>query len=106
MRTAALMAELREALGGASGGSPRAGARNGPALPCGPAPANRELLDRLRKATIAQIGVGRSGVRLRTVTLLKFLGDRAVAVEAVRSRLPEDFAQRLGAVRVHSEAKD
>jgi ethanolamine ammonia-lyase small subunit len=36
-------------------------------------------------------------VRLRTPTLLRWLGDRAVAVEAVRSTLPDDFAARLGA---------
>jgi ethanolamine ammonia-lyase small subunit len=101
------MAELREALAGAP--SPDAPpSRRGfePRLPCGPAPANRELLERLRKATIAQVGVGRAGVRLRTKTLLKFLGDRAVAVEAVRSQLPADFAARLGAVLVHTEARD
>src|SRR5689334_17351459 len=102
MRTAALMAELRDALGGrspeASAPVHTAGGSLEPRLPCGPAPADRALLDSLKKATIAQIGVGRAGVRLRTQTLLKFLGDRAVAVEAVRSQLPGDFAQRLGAV--------
>ncbi len=104
MRTQALMAELRESLVGkpSSASSPS----GKPRLSCGPAPANRELLDRLKSATIAQIGVGRAGVRLRTSTLLKFLGDRAVAVEAVRSQLPEDFARRIEAVRVHSEATD
>ncbi len=100
------MAELRESLGEKAMPAPSTQPGSGPTLPCGPAPADRALLDRLKKATIAQIGVGRAGVRLRTPTLLRFLGDRAVAVEAVRSQLPADFAQRIGAVKVHSEAKD
>jgi ethanolamine ammonia-lyase small subunit len=114
------MAELRDTLAGGAGGvsrdelsppgfasrkSVRAGALE-PRLPCGPAPFDRELLERLKAATVAQIGVGRAGVRLRTKTLLKFLGERAVAVEAVRSELPKDFAQRLGAIAVKSEARD
>jgi ethanolamine ammonia-lyase small subunit len=96
------MDELRAALGGAPGRA-TAGA---PVLPCGPAPASPELLEKLRASTVAQIGVGRAGVRLRTATYLKWLGDRAIAVEAVRSQLPPGFAERLGAVAVKSEARD
>lgn len=131
MRTHTLMQELRERLRGAgpapAGGAPRAssgpseggfvtpllpGARSPapegwPRLPCGPAPADRGLLERLKQATVAQIGVGRAGVRLRTSTLLKFLGDRAVAVEAVRSQLPDGFARQVdAAVEVHTRASD
>jgi ethanolamine ammonia-lyase small subunit len=117
MRTHALMVELRERLLGKEEGDsvrPERGTAAGgpeskdwPRLPCGPAPADRDLLERLRKATIAQIGVGRAGVRLRTTTLLKFLGDRAVAVEAVRSKLPESFATTIGAaVQVKTLARD
>mgnify|MGYP001372806069 CR=1 FL=1 len=134
MRTHSLMQELRERLRGAAPGSlapssPARGAASAqgadgvvtpllpgqtsrvpegwPQLPCGPAPADRELLERLKQATVAQVGVGRAGVRLRTSTLLKFLGDRAVAVEAVRSQLPEGFARQVeAAVEVHSRASD
>ncbi|MBI3726685.1 ethanolamine ammonia-lyase subunit EutC [bacterium] len=113
MRTQKLMEELRASLTGRSAlaGSPGApresrSRRARPELPCGPAPADRELLEKLKAATIAQIGVGRAGVRLRTATFLKFLGDRAVAVEAVRSTLALDFAARLSAVEVQSEARD
>lgn len=118
MRTQALMEELRARLGGGRlGGTPAAplhgsaaepvrpllpGVRgqvpaDWPRLPCGPAPADPALLERLKQATVAQVGVGRAGVRLRTTTLLKWLGDRAVAVEAVRSQLPPDFARQVGA---------
>jgi ethanolamine ammonia-lyase small subunit len=110
------MAELRAALGETPGGQvpsaspsasrPSSRTSGGPQLPCGPAPADKALLERLKKSTIAQIGVGRAGVRLRTPVLLKFLADRAVAVEAVRSQLPADFAARIGAVKVHTEARD
>ncbi len=112
MRTHALMQELRARLtgGDAAAAHPRAGAAppaDWPRLPCGPAPADAALLERLRAATIAQIGVGRAGVRLRTPTLLRWLGDRAVAVEAVRSRLPDDFGRRIGAaVEAQTFARD
>lgn len=131
MRTHALMQELRTRLGGvapapydapASRAAPGAAGHvepllpgkplppvpeGWPRLPCGPAPANPQLLDQLKRATIAQIGVGRAGVRLRTRTLLKFLGDRAVAVEAVRSQLPDGFAGQVGAaLEVHTHAPD
>lgn len=109
MRTHALMQELRARLAGTDG-APSSTSRvadDWPRLPCGPAPADRALLDRIKAATIAQVGVGRAGVRLRTPTLLKWLGDRAVAVEAVRSTLPDDFARRIGAVvEVQSLAHD
>jgi ethanolamine ammonia-lyase small subunit len=97
------MAELRESLVGGQGARER---RREPHLPCGPAPADASLLERLRGATVAQIGVGRSGVRLRTATLLRFLEERAVAVEAVRSTLAPDFAERISAVAVESRARD
>src|SRR5579871_1254807 len=115
MRTQKLMEELRASLstaplrGSESKRAPTRARERGafvPQLPCGPAPADRELLGRLVASTVAQIGVGRAGTRLRTTTLLRFLGDRAVAVEAVRSTLPQDFAERLRAVEVQSEARD
>lgn len=112
MRTHALMQDLRARLEGAAPSAPP-GARPAPPpaewprLPCGPAPADAALLEKLKASTIAQIGVGRAGVRLRTSTLLRWLGDRAVAVEAVRSTLPDDFARRIGAaVEVQTLARD
>lgn len=111
MRTFALMQELRDRLapGASTPSTPAAAAPSSdwPRLPCGPAPKDRALLERCKKATIAKIGVGRAGVRLRTKTLLEFLAGRAVAVEAVRSRLPDGFAAQVNAaVQVHTEAKD
>lgn len=111
MRTFALMQELRERLA-PEASTPAASAAtpppsDWPRLPCGPAPKDRALLERCRKATIAKIGVGRAGPRLRTKTLLEFLAGRAVAVEAVRSRLPDGFAAQVNAaVQVHTDAKD
>lgn len=113
MRTHALMQELRARLTGGEAPTDGLAARRGappgdwPRLPCPPAPADAALLEELRAATVAQIGVGRAGVRLRTKTLLRWLGDRAVAVEAVRSALPDDFGRRIGAaVEVHTFAHD
>jgi ethanolamine ammonia-lyase small subunit len=135
MRTHALMQDLRARLGAPtrraagrlrSAGStafdvlcarpllPRGSRADGPRppadwprLPAPPAPADASFLARLKQATVAQVGVGRAGVRLRTATYLEFLGNRAIAVEAVRSELPAGFAQQIrAAVEVHTEAAD
>jgi len=135
MRTLALMQDLRRRLGeqdtraasgGAHGGAPaslrataqplvqpllpgtRSDAPAGwPQLPPPPRPEDPELFARLKAATICQIGVGRAGVRQRTATQLKWLGDRMIAVEAVRSELPAGFEQEIGAaIAVHTTAGD
>lgn len=71
------------------------------------APKDPALLEKLVRSTVARIGVGRAGTRLRTATLLEFLGGRAVAVDAVQSQLPDGFERAVGAkVYVKTKAKD
>lgn len=71
------------------------------------APKDPALLEKLVRSTVARIGVGRAGTRLRTTTLLEFLAGRAVAVAAVQSQLPDGFDRTIGAkAYVKTRAKD
>lgn len=117
MRTFALVQELKARL--ALGDQPaqpsrpeaeRPRERSGsfvPRLHPPAAPKDPALLEKLVRSTVARIGVGRAGTRLRTTTLLEFLAGRAVAVDAVQSQLPDGFERAVGAaVYVRTKAKD
>ncbi|MCA8925067.1 MAG: ethanolamine ammonia-lyase subunit EutC [Planctomycetes bacterium] len=133
MRTLALMQDLRRRLGeadqrvaqgGANGpqgslraapqlvrpllpGTPSGAPAGWPRLAAPPQPEDPQRFAQLQAATICQIGVGRAGVRQRTATQLKWLGDRMIAVEAVRSELPQGFEQQIGAaLSVQTRAGD
>lgn len=54
----------------------------------------------------ARLGVGRSGTRPRTQTLLKFLADHATARDAVASNLSSDIMQSHGLIPLDSAAPD
>lgn len=54
----------------------------------------------------ARLGVGRSGTRCRTETLLHFLSDHAVARDAVVSPVNPDVLKDLGLVELTSAAAD
>jgi ethanolamine ammonia-lyase small subunit len=58
------------------------------------------------RATPARLGVGRTGSRLRTGTLLGFWRDHAAARDAVGSRVNPDIIARLGLVPLRSAARD
>lgn len=58
------------------------------------------------KSTPARLGVGRTGTRYRTGTLLKFLADHAAARDAVYSELPDEIINSLKMTSLSSAAKD
>lgn len=60
----------------------------------------RALLD----STPARIGVGRSGTRYRTGTLLRFRADHAAAKDAVMSEVDKDLVARLGFLELATQA--
>jgi len=56
--------------------------------------------------TPARLGVGRTGTRYRTATLLSFLQDHAKARDAVRSAVEPELLAKLGLVPLRSAARD
>jgi len=65
------------------------------------APAMRAMLD----ATPARIGVGRTGTRYRTNTLLRFRADHAAAKDAVVSEVDPELLRKLGLLEVKTRAE-
>jgi ethanolamine ammonia-lyase small subunit len=63
---------------------------------------NPELLQRMKNSTTARIGVGRTGTRLRTGTLLKLRSDHAAARDAVFRDVSPELLERLGIPVVQS----
>ncbi|MDR1903338.1 MAG: ethanolamine ammonia-lyase subunit EutC [Treponema sp.] len=63
---------------------------------------NPELLQRMKNSTSARIGVGRTGPRLRTSTLLKLRSDHAAARDAVFRDVSPELLERLGMPVVQS----
>lgn len=79
----------------------------GPGRPHGiGSPRRPEALQAMLAASPARLGVGRAGTRCRTRTVLDFLADHAVALDAVASLLPADFAARHGLLEVRSRVAD
>ncbi len=76
------------------------------ARPAAPAVKDPTLLEQLKAATPAKVGVGRAGLRYRTQTLLQFLTDFAVAKAAVESQVPEGWAEQQGLLPLQTEAAD
>jgi len=57
-------------------------------------------------ATPARLGVGRTGVRPRTETVLQFREDHAAARDAVSSLIDENMLKKFDIVHLHSAARD
>ena len=57
-------------------------------------------------STPARIGVGRTGSRYKTNTLLRFRADHAAAKDAVLSEVDEKLLSRLGLLDLPTQAKD
>ncbi len=57
-------------------------------------PANAEAFLELKKRTKARLGLGRSGPRYRTDTLLRLRADHAVAMDAVHLPVTEELLER------------
>jgi ethanolamine ammonia-lyase small subunit len=69
-------------------------------------PINRRLYEDMKLATPARIGVGRSGPRPLTETLLRFRADHAVAQDSVLGEVAEGFPSQYQMVVTHSMTKD
>lgn len=93
------------------------GPRSAPAEPCdddGCAPRNapRQVpvdpheARRVVDATPARVVQGRTGTRYLTPTYLQLRAEHAVALDAVHSRVPEDWPGKLGLLALKSRCKD
>lgn len=69
-------------------------------------PADPQALLRMKRATTARIGVGRSGPRLNTQTLLTLRADHAQARDAVFTDVPPDVLEQLGLFTVQTMCED
>lgn len=67
-------------------------------------PFNADAVKAMMKSTPARIGIGRAGARPRTMSLLRFLADHAVAQDAVFLDVSEEFLQRMNLMAVQSAA--
>ncbi|EHQ88781.1 ethanolamine ammonia-lyase subunit EutC [Desulfosporosinus youngiae] len=67
-------------------------------------PFNADAVRAMKKLTPARIGVGRAGARPKTMSLLRFLADHAVAQDAVFLDVSEEFLQRMSLMSVQSAA--
>jgi ethanolamine ammonia-lyase small subunit len=65
-----------------------------------------QLLEELKAATPAKVGIGRAGLRYRTETLLQFMADFSVAKAAVNSQVPEGWAAQQGWTALSTRAAD
>ncbi|WP_210366972.1 ethanolamine ammonia-lyase subunit EutC [Bacillus sp. REN3] len=69
-------------------------------------PFDGEELKRLKSKTPARIGVGRSGPRPRTNTLLKFRFDHAAAVDAVYGEVNKELLESLNLFTVNTRVTE
>lgn len=69
-------------------------------------PQDEEALKRMMRLTTARIGVGRSGPRLKTKTLLTLRADHATARDAVMTDVDADVLSRLGLFSVKTRCRD
>jgi ethanolamine ammonia-lyase small subunit len=69
---------------------------------------NLEALKSIKKITQARIGVGRTGTRYLTDTMLRFRTDHAVAMDAVFTEVPDEWIAKhnLPRFRTRCESKD
>ncbi|QCS42726.1 ethanolamine ammonia-lyase subunit EutC [Natrinema versiforme] len=68
-------------------------------------PEDEPRLERIRDAHPSRVGVGRTGSRPRTETLLRFRLDHAKARDAVTTHVPNDLVADLDLVSVRSRAE-
>lgn len=69
-------------------------------------PVSPEALERMRRRTTARIGVGRSGPRLNTRTMLTLRADHAQARDAVFSAIDPEYIKSLGLFTVRTQCGD
>lgn len=69
-------------------------------------PKNAEAYLDMKAKTPARIGIGRSGARYKTETVLRFRADHAAAQDAVFSYVDEDFIKESNMFAVETLCKD
>lgn len=69
-------------------------------------PFDPRVMPGLLRSTPARIGVGRTGPRYKTNTMLRFRADHAAAKDAVLSEVEPELLARLGLFEVASRAPD
>ena len=76
------------------------------AIPLLESPEDREALLRMMSKTAARIGVGSSGPRNKTKTMLTLRADHAVARDAVFTDVDQEFLKRLNLFSVQTLCRD
>jgi ethanolamine ammonia-lyase small subunit len=71
-----------------------------------PLPRDGRELERIVGATPARVVKGRTGTRYLTSVYVGIRAEHAIALDAVHSEAPKDFASKLGAVDLCTQAKD
>jgi len=69
-------------------------------------PENPLALRAMEKATTARVGIGRSGERLNTKSLLSLRADHSMAKDAVQKQIDEDLLKELNLPIVQSKATE
>jgi len=69
-------------------------------------PFDADAMAAMLRSTPARIGVGRTGTRYKTNTLLRFRADHAAAKDAVMSEVQEGLVAKLGLVELTTKAPD
>lgn len=65
-----------------------------------------QMLQRMKTATSARIGIGKCGARMRTDTTLQFRADHAAAKDAVSKDVSEEQLKQLGLFTVQTLCRD
>ena len=66
-------------------------------------PHNPEVLQALKNITAARVASGRTGVRPRTNSLLRFLADHSRSKDTVLKEVPPEWVQKQGLLELQSE---
>lgn len=72
----------------------------------GKSPFDAGELQRIKDATPARLVQGRVGTRYLTDVSIHLRAEHAIALDAVHSTVPDDFAAKLGCVSLKSQCKD
>ncbi len=73
---------------------------------CIPNPENKDAYVNYKKSTPARVGIGRSGPRYTTDTILRFRADHAIAQDAVFNNVPEEYPKSKGWLALQTVIKE
>lgn len=69
-------------------------------------PENQMAINAMRRATTARVGIGRSGPRLTTKSLISLRADHAMAKDAVLKSADENILQEMNLPIIQSQARE